>query len=69
MNRRQVIGTGLSLSAALPLASYAFGQANSDAVEVTTANGPLRGKNEHGIVKFLGVPYACLLYTSDAADE
>jgi para-nitrobenzyl esterase len=58
MNRRQVIGTGLSLSAALPLASYAFGQADSDAVEVTTANGPLRGKNEHGIVKFLGVPYA-----------
>lgn len=59
MNRRAMIGTSLSVVAAVMSAgSPALAQGAGRMDEAATRYGRVRGKREDGIVKFLGVPYA-----------
>lgn len=57
MTRRAMIGSSLGLLGAAGLSLPALGQASADDV-AATGSGPVRGKREDGVLKFLGVPYA-----------
>ncbi|MET8150862.1 carboxylesterase/lipase family protein [Actinoplanes sp. NPDC049668] len=58
MTRRAMIGSSLSVVAAVsvPFPAHAGGRPRTD--EAATRYGRVRGRREDGIVKFLGVPYA-----------
>ncbi|HST86436.1 MAG TPA: carboxylesterase family protein [Kineosporiaceae bacterium] len=58
ITRRAMLGSSLSVVAAMtmPLSAQARGAGRTD--EVATRYGKVRGRREDGIVKFLGVPYA-----------
>jgi para-nitrobenzyl esterase len=57
MTRRNVLYGGSALVGALALPGVTLGQAGAETTETNTTYGPIRGRLEDGIAKFLGVPY------------
>ncbi|MDX2524704.1 carboxylesterase/lipase family protein [Streptomyces europaeiscabiei] len=58
MNRRAMIGSSLSVVAAVSMPFPAHARPAGSTVVAATRYGKVRGKREDGIAKFLGVPYA-----------
>ncbi|MEO5806536.1 carboxylesterase family protein [Devosia sp.] len=57
MTRRTMMVQGAALLGVAGLPLSAMGQADSGTMDAATTHGPIRGKTEDGIAKFLGVPY------------
>lgn len=57
MTRRTMMVQGAALLGVAGLPLPAKGQADGGTIDAATTHGPVRGKTEDGIAKFLGVPY------------
>lgn len=56
-NRRTVLVGAGAMAGLVALPPLAMGQGGGKTVEAVTTYGPIRGKQEDGVAKFLGVPY------------